>query len=155
MKIYLAAPFFSERELQFYHRALEILRRKGLSVYAPLEHQADRSGLSKREWADLTFRRDLDAIGEADAVLMLFYGWYSDSGTAWECGYSFAIGKKVIAVHLHDGKSNCMIRCSCHASMRRLEELETYDFINLPQRDIDAERENQQKFERAEGEKTS
>ena len=128
MKIYLAGPFFEERELQNYYRALEILQRKGLDVYAPLLHQRDRSGLSRRGWAEMTFQDDTAAIQAADAVVMLFYGMYSDSGTAWECGYACALGKTVIAVHLHEGRSNCMVNCSCHANLCGLEGLEEYDF---------------------------
>lgn len=37
-------------------------------------------------------------------------------------------GQTVIAVHLHEGRSNCMVNCSCHANLRGLEGLEEYDF---------------------------
>ncbi len=132
MKIYLAAPFFCERELENYRLALAVLRGKGLEVYAPLSHQRGKNGVSRRAWAEATFQDDVSALSAADAVVMLFYGMYSDSGTAWECGYAFASGKKVIAVHLHEGRSNCMINCSCHANLKGLEELAEYDFSALP-----------------------
>jgi hypothetical protein len=40
------------------------------------------------EWARKLFEMDRQAIDECDAVLTLYYGNYSDTGTAWECGYA-------------------------------------------------------------------
>ena len=48
------------------------------------------------------------------------------------CGYAYALGKKIVAVHLHEGKSNCMINCSCRANVRGMEGLRTYDFSVCP-----------------------
>lgn len=42
------------------------------------------------------FNEDIKAINECDTVIVLNWGMYSDSGTAWECGYAYAKGKKVI-----------------------------------------------------------
>ena len=131
MKVYLASPFFSETERTDYFEALAILRGRGLCVYAPLLHQRGRCGLLRREWAEATFQDDLAALQSADIVVMLFYGLYSDSGTAWECGYAYALGKKIVAVYLHGGKSNCMINCSCHANVQGLDGLKNYDFCTL------------------------
>lgn len=63
---------------------------------------------------------------------MLFYGLYSDSGTSWECGYAFATNKSVVVVHLHEGKSNCMINCGSYSNLKGLQELENYDFDKMP-----------------------
>lgn len=94
LKIYLAGPFFNETERKNHDAALSILQKKGLDVYAPFHHQRSREGLSRREWAEATFQDDAAAIRGADAVVLLFYGMYSDSGTAWECGFAYALGKK-------------------------------------------------------------
>lgn len=133
MKVYLASPFFNEEELENYDKVLQILENKNLDVYAPLLNEIDRKNLTRMQWANKTFQKDIEAIQNADIVVMLFYGLYSDSGTSWECGYSFALNKKIIAVHLHNGKSNCMINCSCYANINGLKELESYDFNHLPQ----------------------
>ena len=79
-----------------------------------------------------TFRDDAAAIRRCEVLVLLFYGLYSDSGTAWECGYGYALGKRIVAVHLHEGKSNCMINCSCRANVRGLDGLRAYDFCALP-----------------------
>ena len=64
--------------------------------------------------------------------MVLYYGNYSDTGTAWECGYAFAKGKPVILVHVNDeADSNLMMHCGCHSNIR-LKELGDYDFKTLP-----------------------
>lgn len=135
MKAYLSSPFFNEHETENCRRVLEILERKHIRVYAPMLHQTDRNGLNKREWAKSTFQNDIAAIQSSDIVILLFYGLYSDSGSAWECGYAYALNKKIITVHLHNGKSNCMVNCSCHANIKGIDGLETYDFLSLPEID--------------------
>ncbi len=132
MKVYLASPFFNDQELKYYNLVLDILQKKELEVYAPLLNQINRDNLSRQQWANITFNNDINAIKDSDVVVMLFYGAYSDSGTAWECGYCYGLSKKVIAVHLHEDNSNCMINCSCHANLNGLQQLINYDFIKLP-----------------------
>ena len=90
MKVYLASPFFNNEEIRNVATAEEILRRKGLDVYSPREHE-DRAEAGTREWSENIFAMDVTAIKEADIVVMLYYGNYSDSGTAWECGYAFGL----------------------------------------------------------------
>ena len=132
MRIYLASPFFNDKELYYYKKVLNILEKKNLTVYAPLKNEISRENKTKEQWAKLTFSKDVEEINKADAVVMLFYGLYSDSGTSWECGYAFATNKPVVVVHLHEGKSNCMINCGSYSNLKGLQELENYDFDKMP-----------------------
>ena len=132
MRIYLASPFFNDKELDYYKKVLNILEKKNLTVYAPLKNEISRENKTKEQWAKLTFSKDVEEINKADAVVMLFYGLYSDSGTSWECGYAFATNKPVVVVHLHEGKSNCMINCGSYSNLKGLQELENYDFDKMP-----------------------
>ena len=132
MRIYLASPFFNDKELDYYKKVLNILEKKNLTVYAPLKNEISRENKTKEQWAKLTFSKDVEEINKADAVVMLFYGLYSDSGTSWECGYAFAMNKPVVVVHLHEGKSNCMINCGSYSNLKGLQELENYDFDKMP-----------------------
>ena len=135
MNVYLASPFFNETERKNHDAALAILRAKGLDVYAPFLHQRSRDGISRRAWAEATFRDDIAAIRRCDALVLLFYGLYSDCGSAWECGYAYALGKKIVAVHLHEGKSNCMVNCSCRANVQGMDGLKKFDFAAFPAAD--------------------
>ena len=99
MKIYLASPFFNEAELEVYRRAIRLLRDEGYEVYVPQEHTIeDAWSLSNEEWARQVFVEDCYAIDDCQVVMVLNFGMYSDSGTAWEAGYAFAKGKTVVQV---------------------------------------------------------
>lgn len=132
MRIYLASPFFNDKELDYYEKVLNILEKKNLIVYAPLKNEISRENKTKEQWARQTFSKDIEEIKKADAIVMLFYGLYSDSGTSWECGYAYATNKPVVVVHLHEGKSNCMINCGSYSNLKGLQELEKYDFDKMP-----------------------
>ena len=127
MKIYIASPFFNEKELRSVMLAERILEERGLEVFSPrLNEVRDDIAVGSREWSEQTFINDKNYIGWADAVVMLYHGNYSDSGTAWECGYAYATGTPVVVVHLGDS-SNLMIHEGCHTNIS-MDELKTYDF---------------------------
>ena len=98
-KIYLASPFFTEKELVIYKQAISMLRNAGYQVYVPQEHTIENAWeLSNMDWANQVFVEDCYAIDNCDYVMVLNFGMYSDSGTAWEAGYAFAKGKTVVQV---------------------------------------------------------
>lgn len=130
MNIYLASPFFNIEEIKNLSLAEEILRGKGLEVYSPREHE-DRDQPRTAGWAAETFEKDITAIKEADMVVMLYYGNYSDSGTAWECGYAYGLDKPCIVVHLEED-SNLMIHEGSWSNLIGLHDLKLYDFSTIP-----------------------
>lgn len=106
MKIYLASPFFNEKELKFYKIVIDDLRRKGYDLFVPAEHEiANAWDLSNQAWGEAVFGVDISAINKCDVVVVLNWGMYSDSGTAWELGYAFALGKKTINVCMNNGET--------------------------------------------------
>ena len=124
MKIYLASPFFNEEELEMYRRAIKLLRDEGHDVYVPQEHTIENAwSLSNEDWASRVFIEDIKAINNSEIVMVLNFGMYSDSGTAWEAGYAFAKDKKVVQV-LCGGENttySLMMMNSC------------YNIVELPQ----------------------
>ena len=99
MKIYLASPFFHAEEITMYEEAICILRDQGLDVFVPREHTIPNGeNLPNHIWGENVFALDYLAITQCDVVVVLNFGMYSDSGTAWECGAAYALGKKVINV---------------------------------------------------------
>lgn len=95
-KIYLAAPWFTDGERVLYFEVLNTLRAEGHEVYAPIEHELENAwDMSNKEWGLKVFQSDIDAINNSEEVWVLNYGMYSDTGTAWECGYAYGIGKVV------------------------------------------------------------
>ena len=130
MRIYLAGPFFSEAQIKNVEYAESVLAKRGLDVFSPMRHTVDApEGTS--EWARGIFELDRNQIEKADAVLALYYGANSDTGTAWECGYAYALGKPVILVHVENADSNLMMHCGCRTNIE-LSGLESFDFAEMP-----------------------
>ena len=100
MKAYLAAPFFNQNERYIYARVIDYLRNaEHLDLYVPQEHTVeDAWNLSNSAWAWEVFKEDVRALDEAKVVYVLNFGMYSDSGTAWEAGYAYAKGKRIVNI---------------------------------------------------------
>lgn len=131
MKIYLASPFFNEKELENVKIAEKILTERGFSLFSPrLNEIRTDENTQQSWWSKETFMNDKKFIDWADVVVMLYYGGYSDSGTAWECGYAYGTNTPVVVVQLGED-SNLMVHEGCHSNIT-LEELKTYDFEMLP-----------------------
>lgn len=131
MKIYLASPFFNEKELENVKIAEKILTERGFSLFTPrLNEVRTDENTQQSWWSKETFMNDKKFIDWADVVVMLYYGGYSDSGTAWECGYAYGTNTPVVVVQLGED-SNLMVHEGCHSNIT-LKELKTYDFEMLP-----------------------
>ena len=99
MKIYLASPFFSHEEVTIYRQVIHDLRNAGHEVYAPQEHTIEGAwDMSNKDWANRVYINDINAIDDCACVMVLNFGMYSDSGTAWEAGFAFALNKWVVHV---------------------------------------------------------
>ena len=131
MKIYLASPFFNEKELENVKIAEKILTESGFSLFSPRLNEVRTDEITQQSWwSKETFMNDKKFIDWADVVVMLYYAGYSDSGTAWECGYAYGTNTPVVVVQLGED-SNLMVHEGCHSNIT-LEELKTYDFEMLP-----------------------
>lgn len=127
MKLYLASPLFNELELENISKAVNILRGRNFDVFAPSEVIIEDK--NNAEWGKKIFEIDKNAIKSCDAVVVLYYGLYSDSGTAWECGFAFGLNKPVVVVHCQNKKSNSlMVVNGCTANIENIEELKSFDF---------------------------
>ena len=54
--------------------------------------------MPNKTWAGYVFDEDIRAINESEVIIVMNFGMYSDSGTAWEAGYAMAAGKRVVQV---------------------------------------------------------
>ena len=132
-KIYIASPFFNEREREALTRAETILRLRGFEVFSPREHTVPEEEEGTPAWSRKIFAIDRQGIDWADCLVMLYWGNFSDTGTAWECGYAYAVGKPVLVVHLGDS-SNLMVHEGSHSNLNGVEDLQEYDFEAMPKR---------------------
>ncbi len=132
-KVYLASPFFNEKEVERMEKCRDILRGKGLEVFVPNEHQNEDLEFGSVEWRKATFESDVTGIDNADIVVaVICQGNYDDSGTAWEIGYAYATNKPVVLVNVTGETINLMIADSLHALVTSWTELEEYDFEEMP-----------------------
>ena len=90
MKIYLAGPLFTSPERDWNDGLAARLTAGGHDVYLPQAHPAlERTGRA-------IFQKDLEGLDWADGVVAIMDGADPDSGTAWECGYTYGRGKPVV-----------------------------------------------------------
>lgn len=129
-RIYIASPFFNDTELENVEKVEKILMSRGFEVFSPRLNEVRGEEVGSAAWSKETFMNDRRFIDWADAVVMLYYGGYSDSGTAWECGYAFGTNTPVVVVHLGED-SNLMVHEGCHSNIT-LDELSAYDFDKMP-----------------------
>ena len=106
-KIYIAGPDVFEKDaIERGRRYRELCLRYGFEGLYPLDNEVDFSA-SKHEAALEIFQGNKKMIESCDIVvanLNPFRGKESDSGTVWECGYAYALGKRVYG-YLSDTRS--------------------------------------------------
>lgn len=96
MKIYMAGAFFRPETKARIDSYAARARRLGYDVYVPQEHTVPNAwDMSQEDWAREVFKMDIAAIQDCDILFAVYDGLYSDSGTAWEIGYAYALGKKI------------------------------------------------------------
>ena len=97
-KIYIAGPDVFEKEsIEIGKRLVELCTQYGYEGLYPLDNIVDFDQ-EKHKIAQDIFEANAAMIQKADIVianLNTFRGKEADSGTVWECGYAYGLGKKV------------------------------------------------------------
>lgn len=99
MKIYIAGPFFNEQECDELQLMIHYVKENYINaeLFIPMEHEITfGENLPNVSWGKKVFNVDKTAIDECDFVVACYHGMYSDTGTAWEIGYAYGIGKPVL-----------------------------------------------------------
>ena len=129
-KVYLAGPFFNERETALVHTFAARLREK-YEVFVPMEHTAEGDvSEGSFAWGKEIFDIDVKGLEEADFVVALDHGFTSDAGTAWETGYAYAKGKPSYIVSVAEGSPvrSLMLLNGCTRYFASLDDL--WGFLN-------------------------
>ena len=97
-KIYIAGPdVFEKDSIEIGKKLLALCKEYGFIGLYPLDNVVDFSQ-EKEKIAEDIFKANVKMIQEADIVianLNPFRGKEADSGTVWECGYAYGLGKEV------------------------------------------------------------
>ncbi len=96
MKVYIAEPLFTPGERKYAEEIDELVRNLGFDTYLPHRDAGvfERSKSSSRTF----FENDLKELKECAFVVAILNGTDVDSGTAWEIGYAYAMGKPVYGI---------------------------------------------------------
>ena len=122
--IYFAAPLFTQAERMWNRRLAETILKKSSAFEIILPQKEAKRAITEN---GIDFKKIkeicLEGIDSCDQVLAILDGADSDSGTCFECGYGYAIGKKIIGVRTdirtgEDEGLNAMLNQSCHAVIR-------------------------------------
>ena len=96
--VYLAGPWFTPEQEEVYNRVKNTLRAVfgAHAVYVPREHTIENGNdIPNHVWGQMVFIDDYEAIRKCDFVYASDWGFTADSGTAWEVGAAYALGKSV------------------------------------------------------------
>ena len=96
MKVFLAAPLFSESEREFNSKIAKRLRENGFEVWLAQEAPFIQEGTRKEKKA--IYEGDILALKASDAVVAVLDGMEVDAGVAYEMGYAKALGKPVVGL---------------------------------------------------------
>jgi len=91
--IYIAGPFFTDKERAFLKIVIESVKEicPNEEFFIPMEHFiSDGENLSNNEWAEAVFKMKVEALNKCNRVVAAYLGLRSDTGTAWEIGYAYA-----------------------------------------------------------------
>ncbi len=96
MKVYIAEPLFTPGERKYAEEIDELVRNLGFDTYLP---HRDAGVFERGKSSSKTFfENDLKELKECAFVVAILNGTDVDSGTAWEIGYAYAMGKPVYGI---------------------------------------------------------
>ncbi|CDQ21672.1 nucleoside 2-deoxyribosyltransferase [Halobacillus karajensis] len=127
--IYLASPFFNEKQVERVKSVEQILDGKGYSYFSPRQHQLDHLEFGSMEWRDAVFNNDIYELIKADYVVAIYDEL--DEGTMMEIGYAHALDKPIVVLNLTEKTMNIMVTESAVAVLHSYRELAKYDLKRL------------------------
>jgi|TARA_Y100000034_G_scaffold95237_1_gene115558 nucleoside 2-deoxyribosyltransferase len=123
--IYLAGPFFNEKEVQKIKDVKKILEDAKYKVFSPMHecHLPPKASLKDRQ---KVFKQNIRAIKYSDKIVAITDG--KDTGTMFEIGYSYAVGTPIVflATELKGKKFNLMLAQAGIKVLQSLEELKEW-----------------------------
>ena len=126
MKIYLAGPVVADDGVKSLVSAVyDKLSGTFDTNYRPGLHKVPNEwGITMQMWGQCVFTMDVLAIDDCDWVVLCNFGRSGASaGTAWECGYAFAKGKKILVVNMPGSKDSSLMITGCAANVVDFDQL--------------------------------
>ncbi len=126
-RIYLSGPLFSAGEIAWGERLRAFLSERLEDTEVVWPHEIIPDGTDPEQ----IFRANLRALDRCDLMVAILDGPQVDDGTAWEIGYFFSQGKKILGIRTdfrragesEKSRVNLMIECSCLMVASSADEL--------------------------------
>lgn len=136
IRVFIASPFFNEEQIDRVKRLESALSNNPfvLDIFSARFHQFKNLSFGSDQWRKTVFHNDLKHLRRADVVVAIhdYEELCVDSGTAFEIGYAYAFQKPIVLIKEKESIPNLMLVESIHAYFSRVEDVATYDFINMP-----------------------
>lgn len=126
VKIYLSGPIFSCADIEWAEQVkVRIEKQFGSSVEVIWPHEIASGALQE------IFQKNISALKKCPLVVAILEGSQVDDGTAWELGYHYARGGKILGLRTDfrragetpESKVNAMIEFSCHSIANSIDQL--------------------------------
>jgi nucleoside 2-deoxyribosyltransferase len=125
-RIYLSGPIFSQAEIEWAGRLKSQMEERFASRIEVIWPHEISSGPPEKIFGD-----NLRALDECPIVVAILEGPQVDDGTAWEVGYHFARGGKVLGIRTDfrnageapQSRTNAMVEFSCSCIVESIDQL--------------------------------
>lgn len=120
-KVYIAAPFFNDEQIQIVEDIKNILDENGINYFSPKDESMFKQGDDPKTILEL----NCNAIGSAPYIICVTDG--KDVGTIWEAGFAFALDIPIMYVWLGykpEMKFNIMLAASAATVVHTYIDLE-------------------------------
>ena len=115
LKVYIAAPFFNEEQLDVVRKIELLLEEEGIEFFSPRSEGTlkDMSAEERKEAMSEVFRSNVDHMDWCTHCVAVIDNY--DTGTVWEMGYLYATHKKLITFSAQYHGINVMLNESIEA----------------------------------------
>jgi nucleoside 2-deoxyribosyltransferase len=121
--IYIAAPFFNSKQIDFVMEIENILDEYDMEYFSPrsfgIIHKLSDEDKAKRIKA--IYECNVEKICEADTMIAVIDDL--DTGTIWEMGYATAIDIDIISISNHDYGLNVMLANSVRCHIKHIDDI--------------------------------
>lgn len=126
IRIYLSGPIFSQAEIEWAGRVKGLIENRFSPRVMVIWPHEIASGAPER-----IFRYNLRALDQCPIVVAILDGPQVDDGTAWEVGYHYARGGKVLGIRTDfrnageapQSRANAMVEFSCACIVDSIDQL--------------------------------
>ena len=123
MSIYIAGPFFNEKQICFIEDIENLFKVNRMPFYSPRSEGVllDLDEEARQKAKKAIYDTNVTRIKNCSIMVAVIDD--RDTGTIWEMGYAAALGKPIISISNESYGLNVMLAESVQAHVKNLEDL--------------------------------